>query len=174
MLNYYSDKAEEAEIRKLAESRLKGISKLFNNKKMLIAEGTHKEIFLVSNELFEVYHRMKEKKHPYSIGFYFGEYNGSEIKFSIPAISEYSKISSFHKVIIHPHAEQKFLFGRNLHSEVIVSYDRTLEMGDTVVICNQNNEALGLGIVTGDFKSQTRTQVIKNITDLGEYLRNKE
>lgn len=174
MLNYYSDKTEEAHLKKLAESKLSGISKLFGNKKMLIAEGARKEIFLVSNELFEAYQRMKEKKHPYSIGFFFGEYSGDELKFSLPAITEYAKISSFHNVVIHRNAEQKFLFGRNLNSEVIVDYDKSLQLGDTAVICNQHNEALGLGTVTGDFKSETRVQVIKTHADLGLYLRNRE
>lgn len=174
MLNYYSDKAEEAEIRKLAESRLKGISKLFNNKKMLIAEGERKEIFIVSNELFEIYQRMKEKKHPYSIGFYFGEYTGKDIKFSLPAITEYAKLTDYHKVTIHRNAEQKFLYGRNLHNEVIISFDRTLQNGDVAIICSQNNEPIGIGIVTGDFRSEKRVQVIKNMMDIGMYLRHNE
>jgi len=173
MLNYYSDAAEEKKIKQLAESRLRGISKLFDDKHVVIAEGERKEIFLVSAALFKAYKQMKSK-HPFSLGLFFGELNGSELKFGLPAIEEYAKLSSYHKVIVHKNAEQKFLFGRNLHSEVIVSYDKALKLGDTAVICNQNNEALGLGIVTGDFKSEKRTQVIKNMMDLGWYLRHKE
>jgi ribosome biogenesis protein Nip4 len=173
MLNHYFDANEAKLIRQLAESKLKGISKLFDEKHVVIAEGKHKEIFLLSSELFKVYKQL-QSKHLYSLGLFFAEYDGSELKFSLPAISEYNKISSFHKVVIHKSVEQKFLFGRNLHNEVIISYDGNLRLNDTAVICNKHNEALGLGIVTGDFKSEKRVQVIKNTMDMVLYLRNKE
>ena len=106
MLRYYSDAKEEKRIKDLAETRLKGISRLFKNKRMLIAEGQRKEIFLVSEEMFRTYKKIKNQKHPFSIGFFFGEYNSKELKFSLEAVYEYAKISDYHKVIINRKFEQ--------------------------------------------------------------------
>ncbi|MDD5239289.1 MAG: hypothetical protein PHH61_02375 [Candidatus Nanoarchaeia archaeon] len=173
MSNYYSNPSEERKIMKLAESKLKGISNLFHGRHVVISEGERKEIFLVSDEIFKAY-KLMVSKHPSSMGLFFGEYHNDDIRFSLPAITEYNRISDYHQVVIHRSAEQKFLYGRNLHSEVIVSYDKTLEKGDTVVVCNQKHEPLGVGIVTGDFKSKSRVQVINNLMDIGLYLRGKE
>ena len=174
MLNYYSDAAEEKKIIQLAERKLKGISKLFNNRHMLIAEGERKEIFLLSDELFKVYKELEGKKHPFSVGMFFGEYVKDDLKLSLQAVTEYVRFSEHNRVLIHRDAEQKFLYGRNLHNKVIVSYDQNLKKGDTAIICTQKNEPLGIGIVTGDFASKLRVQVIKNMMDIGWYIRHKE
>lgn len=172
MLNYYSDPKEEQAIKEWAESKLSGISKLFEKQKVLISQGDHKEIFFVSDELMQVYKKMKDK-HPFSIGFFFGEI-GKGIGFSIETIQRYANITDNHKVVINRRFEQKFLHGRNPSSETVISFDPELKLGDFAVVCNSLDEALGFGIVTGDFRSRTRTQVIKNKMDRGWYLRHRE
>ena len=174
MLNYYLDSKEEKEIQKISESQFKGISKLFKDMKIIFSEGERKEIFLVSEKLFDTYKKIKKKKHPFSIGFYFGEVDKGEIKFSFESIDKYAKYSDFHKIVINRKFEQKFLHGRNPHNQSVVSYDTNLKKGDTAIICNSLNEALGMGVVTGDFDSKKRIQVVKNIMDLGWFLRHKE
>ena len=174
MLNYYTDTELEKEILSAAESKLKGISRLFRNKKVLIAEGKRKEIFLLSPELFETYQKIKSKKHPFSAGFFFGEYSSGNLKFSLEAVYEYAKFSDYHKIKINRKFEQKFLYGRNPGSDVVTSYDPGLSRGDTAVVCNALNEALGIGVITGELKSKRKTRAIKNIMDRGWYLRHRE
>lgn len=73
---------------------------------------------------------------------------------------------------ITDHAAQLFLYGRNVLGDSVEWSDRGLEKGDACIVCNSRGEALGLGMVVGNFKG-TR-EAVKPVHDLGTYLRDQD
>ena len=70
------------------------------------------------------------------------------------------------------HAARLFLYSRNVLGDSIVWADRSLERGDTCIVCNARGEALGLGTVVGNLKGPR--EAVRPIHDLGTYLRDQD
>jgi ribosome biogenesis protein Nip4 len=70
------------------------------------------------------------------------------------------------------HASRLVLYGRNILGDSILWADRSLEKGDTCIVCNARGEALALGRVTGALKGPR--EAIEPIHDLGTYLRDQD
>lgn len=73
---------------------------------------------------------------------------------------------------ITDHAAQLFLYGRNVLGDSIDWADRSLEKGDACIVCNSRGEALGIGMVVGNFKGGR--EAVKPVHDLGTYLRDQD
>jgi ribosome biogenesis protein Nip4 len=70
------------------------------------------------------------------------------------------------------HAARLFLYGRNVLGDSVIWGDRGLDKGDACIVCNARGEAIGLGLVVGNFKGSR--EAVKPIHDLGTYLRDQD
>lgn len=174
MLIYTQDDEEVKEALDSADAKFKDLSKLKGGSEVIIAKDTRKEVYFVSNKLMKLFKIIQPKKHPYTIGFYFGELQ-KEFKPSFEALYKYAKVSDHHKVVISRKEEMRFLYGRDIRASQIRKYDKSLGIGDEMIICNKSNEALGTGVLVSDIKTAKRSdRIIKNTMDRGWYLRHKE
>jgi len=175
MLKFYEDEQEARELLKQADVKLNGISGLKEGYNIVIAADERKEIYFVPKQVYDVYKRIKPYKNPYTFGFFFGEYK-TQIILSLESLYKFAKKSEFHKAIISEPAETPFLFGKDLIAAAIKKYDTSIRKGDLVVVCDQYNEALGIGEAVLDFSGHLSGKriAIRNVMDRGWYLRHKE
>ncbi len=78
------------------------------------------------------------------------------------------------RVMIDEHAEQLFLYGRDIFGSSIIWHTNDFKANSEVIIINRYNEPLGVGRVKYDYndsKIYLKEVVITNIEDLGSYLR---
>jgi ribosome biogenesis protein Nip4 len=157
---------------KSAEEKLPGISRLTNEKRVIFSHGKTKEVFLVSDELFKNYERIKPR-HPYSMGLFMGEQTRT-FNPSLSTAAEYVTKVSGNKIIVNKKAEQHFLYGNNLEKQMLLSISPNLKKSSIVVVCNERGEALGLGVLTvNPEEAQPGKLFVRNIKNISAYLRNK-
>ena len=70
------------------------------------------------------------------------------------------------------HAARLFLYGRNVLSESVDWADPKLDKGDACIVCNPRGEAMGIGVVVGNFKGTG--EAVRPVHDLGTYLRDQD
>jgi len=107
--------------------------------------------FKVTKEMKEV---IRELGEPYAAGIYM----------EFPSL--HALITSqvnFPRVFVDDHAEQLFLYGRDVFLRSIIR--KEAEEG-IVIVCNKRGEPLGFG--------KFGKRLIKNIADLGMYLREED
>lgn len=146
-----------------------------NDFKLIIGEGILKEIFLVPNQMVEIFEKLKELDSIYHLGIHFISMSRKQLKFhpsSIYLISKYTK----KYIIVTRKGEQTALYGRNIPISLLKKVEIQAKKGEFVVIQNKKNEALAIGWFLVDSESISKisnpnTVVIKVISDLGWYLR---
>ncbi|MBR9677755.1 MAG: hypothetical protein GOU97_00450 [Nanoarchaeota archaeon] len=141
----------------------KDIEKVCQNKILLMQSGSRKEVFLLSKELYKTYEKLG--KNVYMTGFYMGEIR-KKFKVSIEFGEKLAQVNTTRRIWINRKGEQRFLYGRNINKEYVTRKDEIKE-DQKVLILNQNNDYLGLGILR-------RSGDVKNVLDKGWYLRRKE
>lgn len=77
------------------------------------------------------------------------------------------------KIIVDEKAEWLFICGRDLFERGILQVIGTKRKGDYTLIMNQRNECLGFGKILHDMneKKGKHNVVVKNISDIGDFLR---
>ena len=173
MLKFYQSQKEAEQLLAEADRQFPGISDVTKGKEIIIASGVNRELYLVTHEMLEFFRRMNNKRRVIMLGDFFG----TKSKVFTPSFSTLEKYAraSKRKVVVNSKGEQTFLYGFNLERKFLKSFDSSIRMDDYVVICNENNEALGFGIVIADLNTKELEQkVVKNVLDLGWYLRHKE
>ncbi|NHJ86575.1 MAG: hypothetical protein FK734_14005 [Asgard group archaeon] len=148
--------------------------KIFNEFIFIIGEGKWKEVFITTNENASLILE-NTMISPYTIGLTIGEIKNDYLLISLSGGQLIAKKSE-KKVIINQTAEQLFLYSRDIHSSSILSVDKTLQIGDKVLVMNEDDEFLGIGkieLLMNDLaKNENKDKTaIKNLIDLGWYLR---
>ncbi len=152
---------------------LRDIKDLFKDLELIVSVGKWIEIFLVSDQLSEVFRKIREFRNPYFMGVYFGEISREKFKISLEGvtfISDYVK----DKTVLNEAGEKKVLYGRDLTKKDIFQMPETVHRNDFSILINQNREVLALGkyLYEGEkIKSLTNNKILKNIIDKGWYLR---
>lgn len=77
------------------------------------------------------------------------------------------------KIIVDEKAEWLFICGRDLFERGILQVIGSKRKGDYTLIVNQRNECLGFGKILHDMneKKGKHNVVVKNISDIGDFLR---
>lgn len=149
---------------------LPGIANLMVGKKVISVKTEKEKVYLVSEEVFQVFKQMK--KHPYSLGFFFAEIKDEEVKFSLGAAEKYAKLKR-KTIVASKYGEEKFLYNRNLMKKHVVSCTEDVEEGDMVVVVNQSGEALGFGRALFSAKDRIKKEgaLVKNLSDKGFFVK---
>lgn len=167
MIEFFEDNELEnkvhKEIQKFSKQKLKG--------NMIFARGEKIEIFLVDGDVYSQFKSIK--RNPYSLGFFLGTLKGENFIPSLQILHNVS-IPDKARVVVNPKGEKAFIYGKDIISKDVVWILEDVVQGDMVVVCNEDNEPLGFAEALTDsriMKKLGREQVLKNINDIGWYIR---
>ena len=77
-------------------------------------------------------------------------------------------------VVVDEKTEWLFICGRDIFKRGIAGTKRSAKRGDYVLVLNKNGETLGYGRVTCVFDEVKKGVAVKNILDLGDFLRREK
>lgn len=109
----------------------------------------------------------KIDKQPVCIGLFLGEVKDGKFSPGLPLLSIIAKVTN-EKVIIKDIGENDFLYGKNLRPRHVAKIEGTVKEGFLKIIVNEKGECLGLAKLK---KINNNEVSLKNILDLGDYLR---
>jgi ribosome biogenesis protein Nip4 len=75
------------------------------------------------------------------------------------------------KIVVDKKSEWLFVCGRDIFKQGIIDVVGSLEKGNYTLVLNQNRECLGFGRIIRDFEKTKDGVVIKNLLDVGDFLR---
>lgn len=78
------------------------------------------------------------------------------------------------RVIVDPKTAWLFICGRDIFRRGIIKIQGSRKKGEYVLVLNQYNECLGFGKILFNLDSRTDDVVIKNISDVGDFLRREK
>ncbi|MBS7660129.1 MAG: RsmF rRNA methyltransferase first C-terminal domain-containing protein [Candidatus Bathyarchaeia archaeon] len=78
------------------------------------------------------------------------------------------------KIYLTDKAAWLFICGRDIFAEGILHIEGSINKGDLVMLFNKHGECLGYGMVKQDPKRARIGVVIKNIMDIGDFLRREK
>jgi ribosome biogenesis protein Nip4 len=145
--------------------------KITNSNKFVITEGNKIEYYLVSNQIFGTYKKLKEIRNPYHVGIYFGRIKKDEFAISLNGIQIINDLTT-KKIQLNHKGEVKFIYGKNINDKHIQKIYADFKIEDLMIIVNSLGEPLGLGKAITRIKQKSNKNIrIKNMLDLGWYLR---
>lgn len=113
--------------------------------------------------------RVAAPREPLHLGRGLGSFQGKEFRLDIEGVLALGEAAAGHSVRIAEKGEQLFLYGRDLFGPSLLRHDRDLRVGSLCLVRNARGECIGLGRVQGEWRSEGT--VVKNLLDLGSYLR---
>jgi ribosome biogenesis protein Nip4 len=78
------------------------------------------------------------------------------------------------EVVVNKKTEWLFICGRDVFKRGIVKVIGPARKGDHVLVLNYYGECLGFGRVVSDLGTEENSVAIKNISDIGDFLRREE
>ncbi len=149
---------------------LPGVTRIFEDKIIIVAKAETEKIYLISKEMYHIYKKME--KHPYALGFFFAEVDGDNVKFSLGTADKYAKFKR-KAVVVNKFGEEKFLYKRNIMKKHILRFTQDIHQDDLVVVVNKNWEALGFGKALFSSKEGVEQQgaLVKHISDKGFFVK---
>ena len=106
--------------------------------------------------------------------FYAGKYLGKarDAKF-FPSFNLLTMLveTKANKVVVDDKAAWLFICGRDIFSNRITAVYGSKRRGDHTLILNRFGECLGFGRITGDLTAKDEAAAVKNISDVGDFLR---
>jgi len=78
------------------------------------------------------------------------------------------------KIVVDGKTEWLFICGRDVFKQSIISVTGSKRKGDHTLILNQYGECLGFGKILYNLDSEKEGVVVKNISDIGDFLRREK
>jgi len=149
---------------------------------ILISKSTNEKrypsLYLITNEQRKIIDKSNIINWIYTAGLYFGFIKKGVFYFSIEGVEHLLKsgiFTDFKRLWINERGEKSFLYGNNILKKMVIKSPNNLKEKDFLIILNQFDELIGLGI------SRTDTEKIihlkpngifsLNLSDKGQYLR---
>ena len=125
------------------------------------------KLFLINNKL----HKDLQNNFFYS-GLYLGENKQRKFFPSFNLLSILSEQKA-NKVTIDKKAAWLFIYGKNIFRERILKVEGDEKKGNITLVLNNTNDCLGFGEIIFDLnkKQKKGEAIIKNLLDLGDFLR---
>ena len=77
------------------------------------------------------------------------------------------------KIVVNPKAAWLFICGRDILKDGLVRIYGSQRRGKYTLILNKYGECLGFGRIVGSFDGTGNAVLVKNVLDLGDFLRRK-
>ena len=125
------------------------------------------KLFLINNKL-----RKDLQNNFFYAGLYLGENKQRKFFPSFNLLSILSEQKA-NKVTIDKKAAWLFIYGKNIFRERILKVEGDEKKGDITLVLNNTNDCLGFGEIIFDLNKKPKKSkaVIKNLLDLGDFLR---
>ena len=75
------------------------------------------------------------------------------------------------KVVLNKKASWLFICGRDVFQQGIIKAIGSQRKGDCTLVLNEFGECLGFGVLTASLKEQSGKIAIRNVLDVGDFLR---
>ncbi|GIU71664.1 MAG: hypothetical protein KatS3mg003_1143 [Candidatus Nitrosocaldaceae archaeon] len=135
----------------------------FRDKEFLIRD---KEVFMIND-----YKEFILKNNPLAAGIKVCDLR-KHAHLSLTILQLFVDIGCSKRIRINDHAEQLFLYGRDIFGSSIIEHTNDFKANDEVIITNKYDDALGLGRARYNPDNIMEDKVtVTNIKDLGIYLR---
>lgn len=148
---------------------------LINNLKgehQLASSSMPHEVVSVNNQLYKIFTKLKKiTLQPYYLGRAVGDTNDfKKHRLSLQFIEQFK--DSLPSIVVNQKAEQLFLYSRNIWSDSIISVKGEVDSPCLTLVYNEQGDFLGAGFaMTDDLTGMGKREVIKNLVDIGKYLR---
>jgi len=109
--------------------------------------------------------------------FFVGTYLGKSRKSKFfPSFSLLRVIArkQANKIVVDEKTEWLFICGRDVFRQGITEVQGTARKGGYVLVMNRFDECLGFGKVLFDLDKQAKGVIVKNISDVGDFLRREQ
>ena len=128
------------------------------------------KLFLINKKL-----RENSQSNFFYAGMYLGENKQGKFSPSFNLLSILSKQKA-NKVIIDKKAAWLFIYGKDIFRERILKVDGDTKKGGITLVLNNFEDCLGFGEIIFDLDKESNKgeAVIKNILDLGDFLRREK
>lgn len=151
----------------------KAVNELVKDKCFLINSNKPADINSVSKRVLAVFNQIKSQGiQPLYLGA--GVCDTKDLKKSRLSLSFARKASEFDvpKAVVNDKAEQLFLYTRDVWSSSIISTEGRIKQYRLVFVFNQDGLFLGLAFAASNkLMSKGRTETLRNVIDIGYYLR---
>ena len=133
------------------------------NENLVVKKGD--QYFLVTEDLKKVM-----SKGFFCVGSYLGKVEDGVFSPGVEFLRMLSQ-KDVNCIIVDQKTEWLFICGRDVFKRGIRGTKGSTKRGDYVLVLNKNGETLGYGRVTCDFDEVKKGVAVKNILDLGDFLR---
>ena len=140
----------------------------FGAKNALNADFTVKKggrYFLLNENLFKFI-----RKDFYYAGTYLGKVKDGKFFPSFILLSMLARDKA-NKIVVGKKAAWLFICGRDIFRKGILSVHGSQRKGDYTLVLNEFGECLGFGKITHSLDAEGAQVVVKNISDVGDFLR---
>ncbi len=161
---------EEAAVRNNLEGVEKTLFRRFMGDRRLAAvdRENHVDIVLVDKAFFDLPAEVREGSEG---GLLIGSIDDG-FAMDLQGAIIFARETRAQTVTVHEKVAHLFLYGRDVLSQSILAFDKTLNSGDHCIVTNPRHEALGIGLVVGRFKG-SGGRAVEPVRDLGSYLRDQ-
>jgi len=106
----------------------------------------------------------------YYAGLYLGKIKNGIFFPSFNFLEMLAEVAT-NKLTLNLNAAWLFICGRDLFREGIQRVQGTQRKGDFTLVLNEFGECLGFGMIVGDFEGARNEMVVRNVLDVGDFLR---
>ncbi|MCD6446173.1 hypothetical protein J7L49_05260 [Candidatus Bathyarchaeota archaeon] len=104
-------------------------------------------------------------------GTYLGKVENEKFVPSVNLLRIISKKKGSNKIFVNEKSGWLFICGRDVFKKGIIDVDGSLRKGEYALVLNRYGECLGFGEITYNLKNIREHVVVKNVFDIGDFLR---
>ena len=125
----------------------------------------NEKVFLIKDNL-----RQYVFKSFYHAGIYLGKIRDGQFlpSFYLLRLIATKKAS---KIVVNKKTEWLFTCGRDVFRQGVVEVSGSKRKSEYTLIMNEENECLGFGKILSNFNQQDKRLVVRNVLDIGDFLR---
>ncbi len=109
----------------------------------------------------------------YYAGLYLGKVKNGKFFPSFNFLNMISPLAT-NKMFLNPKAAWLFICGRDVFRRSISKTQGAQRKGDFTLVMNEFGECLGFGMIVGEFSGVKNEVVVRNVLDLGDFLRREK
>ncbi len=161
---------EEGVVREMLEAIEKTLFRRFMGDRRLVCVDREDsvDVVLVDKAFFTLPEEVREGSEG---GLRIGTLQEEGFAFDLQGAVIFARETRRQTITVHEKVAHLFLYGRDVLSQSILAFDKSLKAGDHCIVLNPRHEALGIGLVVGRFKGSGRA--VEPVHDLGSYLRDQ-
>ena len=155
--------------------------KLFISFNDFSSKNKFPSLFLVPNNLTELFEKIEPNRNITSAGLYFGFIKKNRFMLSLEGAEFLLNLNFFserYQLIVNNDGEKAILYGNKILKKMIIKISNKLKKNDFLLVFNQSNELISIAHSQVDFEDIQNLKpneiIAFNLIDKGYYLRKKQ